>query len=108
MSHLSHKDILATWTEYEQNKLNRIHKHQKRVERFELITFLCATAILLGSGIQDFVQKNEKSSFGKVLGGYAVISTALLGIDIQRERKKNKETKQLVQERKDFFSQYRH
>ena len=107
MSHLSYEDILATWTEYEKRQLNRIHKHQKRVERFELITFLCSTAILLGSAIQNLVQKNEKGSFDKVVAGYVAINTALFGIDVQREKKKNKENRQLMQEKKAFFNQFR-
>ena len=104
MSHLSHKDIVSSWTKYEQDKLKNIHTRRKRFKLIELTTFLCATGLLIGSALRE----KTSNYFPEIFAGYIAISAALLCAETHQSKKYQKEAKQLMLERGHFFNQFKH
>ena len=103
MSHLSHKDIVASWTEYEESKLRNIRTRRKRSKLIELAIFLCATGLLIDSASR----KESIAYFPEFFAGYIAVNTALLYAETQQSKKYKKEARQLASERECFFNQFR-
>ena len=104
MSHFSHKDIVSSWTKYEQGKLENIRARRKRCKLIELTIFLCATGSLIGFASQ----KKNSDYFPEFFAGYIATNTALLYAEAQQSEKYKKEAQQLAMEREHFFNQFRY
>lgn len=102
MSHLTHKDIINKWNQYEQSQLKRLRKRKRTYEFLETISFLYIIGLISGT----FFTNNLKEKY-LLLANTSIVSSALAYTEAKKQKYVQQEKQKILQDRQHFFNQFR-